>query len=111
MAYAAEGLEPPEEVTTATAKYRREEDLAAEFIEECLDPHDDGEIFANDLYELFKVWFKDNYGKNPPSITSFGRMAGQHLARTKKGRKLYLGYEVKPHIENKYKGEVRWEQR
>lgn len=110
MAYVAEGLEPPEEVAKATAKYKREEDLAAEFIEECLEPYDQGEIFANDLYELFKAWFKDNYGKNPPSITTFGRMAGQHLPRAKKGRKVYLGYEVKPHIENKYKGEVRWEQ-
>lgn len=111
MAYVTEGLEPPEAVSKATAKYRREEDLAAEFIEECLEPYEQGEIFANDLYELFKAWFKDNYGKNPPSISTFGRLAGQHLPRAKKGRKIYLGYEVKAAIENKYKGEVRWEER
>lgn len=108
MAYVEEGLEAPEAVKAATASYRREEDLAAEFIEECLEPFDDY-IYANDLYELFKAWFKDNYGKNPPSIHSFGRLVGQHLTRAKKGRKVYLGHRIKERIENKYKGEMKWE--
>ncbi len=108
MAYVEEGLEAPEAVKAATASYRREEDLAAEFIEECLEAFDDY-IYANDLYELFKAWFKDNYGKNPPSIHSFGRLVGQHLTRAKKGRKVYLGHRIKERIENKYKGEMKWE--
>lgn len=110
MAYVAEGLEPPEAVQKATASYRREEDIAAEFIEECLEPFNDY-IYANDLYELFKAWFKDNYGKTPPSIHSFGRLVGQHLTRAKKGRKVYLGHRIKERIENKYKGEMKWEEK
>ncbi len=110
MAYVAEGLEPPEAVCKATAAYKREEDLAAEFIEECLEPDEKGMIFANDLYELFKLWYQANYGKKIPSISTFGRLAGQHITRTKNGRKMYLGYEIKATIRNKYKGEMKWEE-
>lgn len=111
MLYAAEGLEPPEAVKSATTRYKSEEDLAAIFIEECLEKMDNAEIFAGDMYELFRAWFMDNYGKSCPSISTFGRMASKYLAREKRGRKVYLGYDVKPEIVHKYKDKIKWLQK
>lgn len=108
MAYAAEGLEPPDEVRASTESYKNEEDLAGTFIDECLKADPFGEIFAADMYELFRVWFQSNYGRNAPSVTTFGRMASRHLVKAKKGRKVYQGYSVKDEIANKYKGKVEW---
>ena len=111
MLYAAEGLEPPEAVKNATTRYKSEEDLAAIFIEECLEKMDNAEIFAGDMYELFRAWFMDNYGKSCPSISTFGRMASKYLVREKRGRKVYLGYDVKPEIVHKYKDKIKWMQK
>ncbi len=108
MAYAAEGLKPPEAVASATLRYRHEEDLAALFIAECLEPDPHGEIYAADMYDLFKAWFTDNYGKNPPSVSSFGKMASKHLKKMKSGRKKYLGYVPKSETETRYKGDCNW---
>lgn len=107
MAYQAEGLATPEAVRRATEKYRCEEDLAAEFIDACLEDSPGEEVFAGDLYAVFKAWFQGNYGRNVPSISSFGKMAGQHLDKAKASRKKYLNIRISDEAWKRYGKELQ----
>jgi putative DNA primase/helicase len=56
-----DGLNPPASVTLATAKYRTEQDLVAQFVSECCVVAPDkkvGQYRATALYEAFQKWCK-----------------------------------------------------
>ena len=86
-----EGFNPPEVITQATKEYRRDEDLLADFIEECCfqDPY--AEIQASRLYAAFAVWFEENISKKVMSQKKFGRMMTKRFKREKSGTYKYFG--------------------
>jgi len=92
-----DGLKPPKEITEATERYRRQEDLLADFIDECLDKEAGGTETATELYTRFVKWYHDNVGKNEPTGTWFGKqMAGKFEKHKSNGRVVYSGIKLKP---------------
>ena len=92
-AYMKEGLTPPTEIVTATLQYQREEDLACQFMDECLIASPGDKIQAADLYTVFKKWFTENVGRTPPSHTTFGKIMLKHVKKEKSGGIVYY-YDV-----------------
>lgn len=77
------GLKPPKEVTEATELYRRNEDLLADFIDECCIREPGAKEKSSALYARFVDWYHDNVGKNEPSGTWFGKQLSQKYEKTK----------------------------
>ena len=87
-----EGLQPPREVTEATEQYRRNEDLLADFIDECCLKEPGAKEKASNLYSQFVSWYHNNVGKNEPSGTWFGKQLSAKFNKTKvDGRTIYHG--------------------
>jgi len=87
-----EGLNPPKEVREATEQYRRNEDLLADFIDECCVREPGAKAKSSQLYARFVEWYHDNIGKNEPSGTWFGKQLGQKYDKDKSnGCIMYFG--------------------
>jgi putative DNA primase/helicase len=50
------GLQPPAKVQAATQAYREEMDVFGPFIRECCVIHPHAEVWANDLWNAYRVW-------------------------------------------------------
>lgn len=61
-----EGLQPPEEVATATLEYRAEMDILAQFLQECCGVDRVSRVGVGELYQAYTEWCERN-GKNPLS--------------------------------------------
>jgi len=88
------GLSPPSIVEDATKKYRREEDLLADFIEENCYTSDDPSLktSASLLYTAFDTWFIANISKKsitPKKLSKLLQKAG--FERVKEGTIYYYG--------------------
>jgi putative DNA primase/helicase len=92
-----DGLAPPREVTEATEKYRRSEDLIADWIYERAEISDpNAEETATNLYKDFVDWYHDNIGQKERTGTWFGKQLGKKYEKHKSnGRVLYLGISLK----------------
>lgn len=94
-----DGLQPPEEVIAEGKKYQRNEDILADFIDECCQRGPAAKEASSDLYERFKGWYReniDNDEKNTPSPTWFGKIFGRKFEKTKaEGRVVYHGVALK----------------
>lgn len=67
----ANGLVPPESVTAATSEYRSENDVLAQWIDECCIRQETAAAKALDLYRSFKGW-ADERGEFCPSSKAMG---------------------------------------
>ena len=86
------GLKPPRKVTDATEKYRRNEDLLADFIDECCLREPGAKGKASVLYGRFVSWYHDNIGTKEPSGTWFGKQLSQKYDKSKsEGCVIYIG--------------------
>ncbi|MDE3089631.1 MAG: DNA primase, partial [Chloroflexota bacterium] len=72
LLWQARGLEPPEQVTSATDEYRRESDPLENFLAECciIDPQ--VSATAANLYKTYCAFAEKN-GERPMTATAFGR--------------------------------------
>ena len=97
LAWQRDGLGTPAEVRQATADYRAEEDVLAEFLEaRCIAGK---EARSSILYAAYKLWAAD--AKIPDKDTMSQKRFGQQMAErydNRKGNdgKYYLGVELKP---------------
>lgn len=92
LLYQKHGLKPPKEVTEATELYRRNEDLLADFIDECCVREPGAKAKSSSLYARFVDWYHDNIGKNEPSGTWFGKQLSQKYEKNKsEGVVMYHG--------------------
>jgi putative DNA primase/helicase len=90
-----DGLQPPREVTDATEAYRRNEDLMADYIDQCLVLDPGAKEQAAPLYARFVDWWHSNISKSEPSGTWFGRALSQKFEKTKvDGRVVYHGIRL-----------------
>ncbi len=90
------GLNPPKDVTEATEKYRRNEDIMADFLDECCFKDPGADEKASALYNRFVSWYHDNIGKNEPTGTWFGKQLGQKFEKSKQeGCIVYHGIILK----------------
>lgn len=85
------GLDPPPIVREATAEYRRDEDILADFIEECCFMDITATVQASHIYDAFKEWFEENVSKRIISQKKFGKMMTKRFRREKKGTYTYFG--------------------
>lgn len=96
LEYQRQGLAPPKAVLEATAKYRRDEDILAPFIEEYIDINTLGVTKASMLYDKFSEWYTDNVSKKGITQTRFGRIMGKRFEKGKvEGKSVYLGITLK----------------
>jgi len=92
-----EGLRPPREVTEATEQYRRNEDILADFIDECCRKEPCAKEKSAILYARFIEWYHDNIGKSEPSGTWFGKHMTQKFDKIKSdGCVVYQGIALLP---------------
>jgi len=90
------GLKPPRDVTEATELYRRNEDLLADFIDECCFREQAAKEKSSALYGRFVDWYHDNIGKSEPSGTWFGKQLSQKFEKWKsEGCVMYQGIKLK----------------
>lgn len=95
-AYQKDGLNPPDVVRTATAEYRREEDLLGEFITDRCKLGDGLKEQSKTLYDGYKEWYHEAISeKYEPSHKKFGKMMLRRFDREKeRGVYFYLGLEL-----------------
>ena len=75
--YKKVGLKEPEEVLEVTRDYQRVSDLYNDFMTDTIVKDEKSHIGLNELYRVFKEWFRNNNNQNtrPPSRTYFkGKM-------------------------------------
>lgn len=77
------GLDPPRKITEATEQYRRNEDMLADYIDECCLVEPGATAKASDLYSRFVEWYEANIGKKIPSNSWFGRNMGLKFEKNK----------------------------
>ena len=83
LLYQREGINPPKDITEATEKYRRGEDLLADFIDECCVREPGARSKSSVLYSRFVDWYHENVGKDEPSGTWFGKQLSQKFDKDK----------------------------
>lgn len=81
QAWKKDGLQAPEEVTTAVTEYRAEMDIVAQFFEACAELGETNWCYKNDLYLAFQGWLKDNGYRLYMSSDSFGKRVSRKLPR------------------------------
>jgi len=94
LQWQAIGLDPPELVTDATREYRRDEDLLADFIDECCFIEADAECGATEIYTLFQDWWQRTVSKKIPAQKKFGRWMGRKFKKEKVGTYKYFGVGI-----------------
>lgn len=95
LEWQASGLKPPAIIKEATAKYQREEDLLADFIDECCIVSPELSIQSSKLYAAFKEWFEANVYKNAPSLNKIGPQLKKKFRAEKSGVVIYHGVALK----------------
>ncbi len=90
-----QGLNPPAIVKEATAEYKRDEDLIADFVEECCYVAPDAWVNATDIYNVFQEWWEENISKRVPSRKKFGTWFSRKFKKEKySGTIRYLGVGI-----------------
>lgn len=89
-----DGLQTPQAVLQATADYRRDQDILADFFEECCILSDNLSVGATSLYEAFQEWYGINISsRHVPAQKKFGNMLKKKNFEKKKkyGKYTYYG--------------------
>ena len=91
-----EGLNEPEEVRTATAEYKAESDVLAEWIEDCCAVSSHASAPTSKLYRSYKEWC-DESGQKTMDSRWFGRLLGERGFDSTKlsGTRCWLGIGLK----------------
>lgn len=90
--YQREGLKPPKAILEATEQYRRDEDLLADYIDECCHREPGAKEKGSALYKRFVEWYHANIGDNEKSGTWFGKQLAQKYDKKKiEGCVVYQG--------------------
>ena len=96
LSWQQEGLNPPKDVTEATEQYRRNEDLLADWREECCIHEPAAHEKGKPLYDNFIHWYHTNIGEKEPSATWFGKQMGAKFDKSKSnGCVVYRGIALK----------------
>lgn len=93
---AAGGLAPPLKVLNAVREYQRDEDVAADFAEECLVNAPGAYVTARQLYTVFEAWWRKSINNKPPKEKRFGTMMSRRYDKKKDGVIKYLGIDLSP---------------
>ncbi len=93
--YLKKGLKEPASVLNATLSYQKENDVYVEFIDDCIRKDETATIKLEDMFNVFKDWWKTNIGgKSPPRKDMkpiLEKKLGKYLPSAKGG---WLGYKL-----------------
>ena len=90
-----EGLQTPQAVLQATADYRRDQDILADFFEECCILEENFSVGATSLYEAFQEWYSVNISsRHVPAQKKFGNMLKKKNFEKKKKHGKYTYYGI-----------------
>jgi len=93
--YQREGINPPPVVKDATAEYQRDEDLIADFLEDCCLIDAGYTSGATALYQVFETWWQKNVSKKVPKQKRFGTLMKKRFKREKlSGTYRYIGVGI-----------------
>jgi putative DNA primase/helicase len=88
-----DGLGEAEAINTATAEYRRDEDVMGSFLEECCER--EGRVETATLREAYERFCRD-IGEASLSASELGkRLAKRSISRGGAGRRFYVGVRLK----------------
>jgi putative DNA primase/helicase len=92
-----EGLRKPGAVEQATESYRSESDVFGQFLAECTDADQFGEVRALELYNVYARWAKGQGEKSPATNTRFGRAMSERGESWRQSGcgKMYTGRTIK----------------
>lgn len=97
LEYQRQGLNTPKAALEAAAKYRKDEDILAPFIDEHITVNTMARTSASELFDRFSKWYEENVSKKGISQTRFGRIMGKRFERDKiEGKSVYIGVELNP---------------
>lgn len=99
LEYLQRGLDPPPVVKEAVEEYQRDEDILADFVDECCIVGENYQVGATALYDIFERWWKKNVSKNAPKQKRFGTLMGRRFQRKKDGVYKYLGIGLLENVE------------
>lgn len=92
------GLNPPQIIRDKSNEYRLNEDILADFIDECCIREPGAEEQSSKLYNRFVTWFEENHGKKVWSGTKFGKQLSQKFTKRKSnGKNVYQGIALIDH--------------
>ena len=89
-----QGLNPPEVVKKATEQYRRDEDMVADFIDDCCITGQGLSVGATPLYKRFEIWWKANISNNIPKQKTFGTWMNKKYEKIKYQTMIYKGISL-----------------
>lgn len=98
LEYQKQGLNPPVEIIEATAQYRRDEDILADWLEDYCKITSDEKGQATELYDHFVKWYRKNVSKKKDfSQRRFGTLMGRRFEKSKSvGTVYYTGVDLDP---------------
>ena len=99
LQYLQRGLDPPPVVKEAVEEYQRDEDILADFVDECCVVGEGFQVGATALYDIFERWWKKNVSKNAPKQKRFGSLMGRRFQRKKDGVYKYIGIGLLENVE------------
>ena len=90
------GINPPLCIKEASKLYQRNEDMMADFVDECVAREQAARERAADLYACFVKWYHENIGPKEPSGTWFGKTIRAKFEKIKSnGVVYYVGCRIK----------------
>ncbi|MCP4022277.1 MAG: DNA primase, partial [Desulfobacteraceae bacterium] len=91
LEYQRYGLQAPAVVKDAVESYRRDEDIVADFLDDCCVVRPECSVGASEIYDTFKEWWKANISNKPPSQPKFGRWLKRRFESRKTPNVKYFG--------------------
>ena len=93
--YKKHGLKEPEEVLEVTREYQRVSDMYNDFMTDTIVKDEKSHIGLNELYRVFKEWFRNNNNQSirPPTRTYFKGKMEQKLGQKYEHNK-WTGYKI-----------------
>lgn len=97
LMYAERGLTAPAAVINDTLEYRADEDVLANFVDECCKADAELSETFSSLYLRYKTWWEDvSGGRRPLTKKKFGIILGDKYERVKRGGAIvYFGLQLK----------------
>ena len=93
--YKKHGLNEPQAVREATLEYQRTNDAYRDFIADCFEPDETSSAKLEDVFKIFKDWWKENFGGKAPSRKEMKACLmtklGKYVSSAKGG---WLGYKL-----------------
>lgn len=89
-------LKQPQVVKEAVQEYRRDEDIIADFVEQCCIVGPEYHVNATKAYESFKEWWKLNVSTKVQSQKKFGTLFKKRFKREKGQTVEYFGVGLLP---------------